>query len=89
MIPKDRGGGGYLGNWEAQDQNRKCNRGRGRPRHMFKKTGRPRVEAAWFGEFLRGGGKTYSDDGGLLFAVGDGAVLGACAGALPVVFVIR
>jgi len=29
------------------------------------------------------------DDGGLLFAVGAGVVFGACAGALPVVFVIR
>ena len=29
------------------------------------------------------------DDGGLLFAVGAGVVFGACAGALPVVFVIK
>ena len=29
------------------------------------------------------------DDGGLLFAVGAGAVFGACPGAVPVVFVIK
>jgi len=54
-----------------------------------KKNRPPTNGAAWFGEILRGGGKTYRDDGGLLFAVGAGVVFGACAGTLPVVFVIK
>jgi hypothetical protein len=54
-----------------------------------KKNRPPTNGAAWFGEILRGGGKTYRDDGGLLFAVGAGVVFGACAGAVPVVFVMR